>query len=497
MPISQVALEDTNGFDRAGRSSISKLSSLVNRSYRAHETTLLSRLKLCFLFLLASPVIVPVNVQAARDLLQSAQQAYANGDSSRAIADLQNYLKFQPRDFQANEMMGLILASQGKASAARSFFISAVEAQPDSASARSNLAADLAKLNMIDAAESEFQKALTLDPDNPELNHNIGEFCAAHGKMKEAVVHLQRAQRLRPTYNNGYDLALAEMEVGMLDASEASLRALLQQNQDAELHSLLGTVLEKKHQYIAAANEMQLAAEMDPSEENLFNWGAELLRHQTLEPAVEVFHKGAERYPQSWRLLAGLGVSQYLLGNKEDAVTAFCVSIDLDPKDPRPYFFLSKIHGISESQSEAVSHRFEAYVNDSPGNAKARFYYAMNLWDSDTEQTDSPNMQKAKKLLQESIALDPKYADAHLHLGILYSQNSNDKAALIEFERAVALDPSLNVARYRLARTLIKLGRREEGQKELAKWNNVDVEDEKQSERRQEVVQFLYNPSKQ
>ncbi len=48
-----------------------------------------------------------------------------------------------------------------------------------------------------------------------------------------------------------------------------------------------------------AANEFGIAAHIDTSEENLFDWGSEFLLHRTYEPAIEVFAKATERYPQS------------------------------------------------------------------------------------------------------------------------------------------------------------------------------------------------------
>ena len=39
---------------------------------------------------------------------------------------------------------------------------------------------------------------------------------------------------------------------------------------------------EKDGKFVAAANEYETAAHMDPSESNLFDWGSELLIHRTL-----------------------------------------------------------------------------------------------------------------------------------------------------------------------------------------------------------------------
>jgi tetratricopeptide (TPR) repeat protein len=185
------------------------------------------------------------------------------------------------------------------------------------------------------------------------------------------------------------------------------------------------------------------------------------------------------------------------MGHNTAAIEAFCAAIDLNPKDAELYFFLSRVHGVPEAQRAAVSQRFEQFVRESPNDAKARYYYAMNLWDSSNEGADGTDAQKAKSLLQESITLDPKFADAHLQLGILYSQDGNDDAAIKEFEQCITLEPSLNVAHYRLGQALIRKGEMERGRKELDQWKVLKGQEQADTANRQkEILQFLYSPAK-
>jgi Tfp pilus assembly protein PilF len=425
--------------------------------------------------------------------LQEAAEAYSRKDFAAAKGLLGPFLAAHPDSFEGNTLMGLTLSAERQESLATRFFELAVKAHPLSAAAHANLAVNLAHVGKPALAEAEFQKAVGLDPENPEYNHTAGEFLASRGKTQEAVPYLRKAQSLRPSYANGYDLALAEMESGQLKEAEAELKIQLQQYPTAELHSLLGEDLEKEQLYVEAAEELQKAATMDPSEATILAWGAELVRHQTLEPAAQVFGKGVQLFPKSWRLQLGLGVSQYLLGHNDLAVEAFCSAIDLDPKDPRPYFFLSKVHGIPSQESEKVSERFERYVKNAPKDGRARLYYAMNLWDSDNEQAETSDLSKVKQLLREAVALDPKLAEAHLQLGILYAKEGNQQAALREYERSVALDPSLSTAHFRLGQALIRAGQADRGKQELATWNDLKSRQDQETEQKQkEVLQFLY-----
>jgi Flp pilus assembly protein TadD len=425
--------------------------------------------------------------------LKAAQGAYARGEYQNAVERLQAYLGVHPQSYDANELMGLSLVAEGHHREARPFLAAAVQLQPSSSLAHANLAANLAQLQQANAAEAEFRKAIELEPENPGLNHNLGEFYAARGKLKEAVPYLQKSQELRPSYNNGYDLALAEMESGLLDDAEKQIRAMLAENDTAELHSLLGETYEKKHDFLQAANELQHATVLDPSESNIFAWGSELLNHRTIDPALQVFLKGTQRFPKSWKMQLGLGVSQYMLGHNDEAADAFCRAIDLNPTDPRPYFFLSKVHSLSKGQAQQVSERFERYVKSAPRDAKAHFYYAMNLWDSENEHAEMPNLPKVKALLERAVALAPKNAEMHLQLGILYAKEGNEEAALKQYQRAVDLDPELAVARYRLGQLFIRMGQKQRGQQELATWNELKVRQDEETERKQkEMLLFLY-----
>ena len=132
---------------------------------------------------------------------------------------------------------------------------------------------------------------------------------------------------------------------------------------------------------------------MDPSESNLFDWGSELLLHRTLGPAIEVFQHATERYPDSPRLVIGLGMALYSRGNYDDAVKALLKAADLNPSDPRCYLFLSKAYDSSPGQAEEVIQRFRRFAELQPHNARALYYYAMSLWKGKASAGSRPGSQ--------------------------------------------------------------------------------------------------------
>src|ERR1700759_3181849 len=131
--------------------------------------------------------------------------------------------------------------------------------------------------------------------------------------------------------------ATASLNNANVDEDKRRVAALHAGPDTAELHALLGEIAESEARPLDAVREYQRAAEMAPSEANLFAWGAELLLHRAFEPASEVFTKGRTRYPQSSRILVGLGVASYSLGMADEAAHQLAAACDVDPNDAMPY----------------------------------------------------------------------------------------------------------------------------------------------------------------
>jgi tetratricopeptide (TPR) repeat protein len=353
----------------------------------------------------------------------------------------------------------------------------AVRLKPDSATARTNLAAALSHSGKSELAGDQFRKALELAPDDYHANHNLGEFYVQSGKLAEARPLLGKAQKIDPSsYDNGYDLAQADFLTGRLSDGRQVIEGLLKQKNTGELHELLGQIEEKDGKFLEAAKQFELAAHMDPSEENLFDWGSEFLLHRTYEPAIDVFEQATKRYPNSPRLMIGLGMALSARGKYEDAIQSLLKAADLDPADPRCYRFLSHAYDLSANQSEDVVQRFRRYSELQPRDAMAQFYYAMSLLKGKAPEESSPEFHLVESLLQKSIALDGTFAEAHLRLGNLYADQHNYAKSFPEYERAVELDPNLPDAHYRLGQYYVHAGRKDLAQQEFDAYQRLRAE---------------------
>jgi tetratricopeptide (TPR) repeat protein len=426
---------------------------------------------------------------------QSAVADYEAGRYAQAAARLEPLLPFASNSFEIHELLGMVYASLPEGDKAIEHLKTAVQIKPDSGEAHTNLGATLLHLGKIDLAGEQFRKAAALEPNSYDANHNLGEFFIQTGKVSDAQPFLERAYKINPTaYDNGYDLAMSNFLLVKLDAARAVVQALLQLKDSGELHNLLGQIDEKDGRFVEAANNYEAAAHLDPSEENLFAWGSEMLLHRTYEPAITIFQKASELYPKSPRIQIGLGLALYSRGIYDKAVNALIAAADLNPQDSRCYLFLSKAYNSSPLQAEEVVERFRRYAELQPNNALAQYYYAVSLWKGKRVENSNVDLGSIEALLKKAIALDDSLADAHVQLGNLYADSRQYEKSIPEYQRALELDPNLSDAHYRLGTDLVHTGQKEVAQKEFAIYQNLRAEHlaEVQKEH-DEVRQFVYS----
>jgi tetratricopeptide (TPR) repeat protein len=276
-------------------------------------------------------------------------------------------------------------------------------------------------------------------------------------------------------------------------ANEQSLHdAIAREPNRAELHHSLADAEEKRGNALEAAREYQRAAELEPSESNLFDWGAELLTHRAAGQAVEVFTSGNRRYPRSTRTLLGLAVALYSRGSYGQAAQRFFAAADLNPSDPAPYLFLGKVSSGAITETDGFAERLQRFAKLQPENAWANYYYAASLWKQKGSQ-DTAAAAKVQSLLEKAVRLDPHLGAAFLQLGIVLAERGNLAGAIAAYQRAIDASPSIVEAHYRLAQAYRKTGAPAKAQQEIELYRRLSRQSAQDLEReRDEIQQFVF-----
>jgi tetratricopeptide (TPR) repeat protein len=257
-------------------------------------------------------------------------------------------------------------------------------------------------------------------------------------------------------------------------------------------HRLAGDRDEKSGDPLAAVHEYQQAVRLDPSEENYFAWGSELLLHRAVQPAAEIFTEGSARHPQSARMLAGLGAALYADGLYDEAARRLCAASDLNPGDSVPYVFLGKMAETAGDSPPCGEEKLARFAQEQPANALANYYYAVSIWKRARRSDDVTAFSKARALLERAIALDPGLAEADLQLGILYAAQGDFPRARQVLENAVSVNPQLGETHYRLGQVYQRSGEAAKAQQEFALYKQCEKSEADTLERqRRELRQFL------
>jgi tetratricopeptide (TPR) repeat protein len=341
-------------------------------------------------------------------------------------------------------------------------------------------------------SESSLRAALDAAPQSFDVNHQLGEFYLRSGRYRESIPPLESAYRIDPAnHDNERDLALACKETGDFSHAQEHIRSLLTHEDTAELHHLAGDLDEKLGDSLDAVHEYEQAVRLDPSEQNYFEWGSELLLHRAVWPAQEVFRKGADTYPQSARMLTALGTALFAGGLYDQAALRICDASDLDPKNSDPYLFLGRIENAAPTPLACVKSKLERFVQQQPQNALAYYFYAMDIWKRQGAGEDQSAIQKIETSLTKAVTIDPRCSEAWLQLGILYFSRRDNQKAIDFYRKAIEVNAELGEAYYRLGVAYDRIGESARAKEEFQLHEEIEKRQAAAIERqRREIKQF-------
>jgi tetratricopeptide (TPR) repeat protein len=341
--------------------------------------------------------------------------------------------------------------------------------------------------------ENRLRAALAESPGSFDQNHQLGEFYLRAARYQDAIPFLQAASRIDPSNDgNTYDLALAYKEAGDFPQARECVQKLLARGSSANLHRLAGEIDEKLGDPLAAVQEEEQAVRLDPTEQNYFAWGSELLLHRAVWQAAEVFKKGTSLYPKSSRMLTALGTSLFAAALYDEAALRLCEASDLDPTNPEPYSFMGKVEREAPMPLACVEPKLARLLEIEPNSALANYLYAMALWKRQELQPDQVVLQKVEKLLTKAVTVDRNCGEAYLQLGILYSSQHRYEQAIGLYKRAIEIDPQSGEAHYRLGVAYDRTGEPAKAKTEFALHDESEKQKAAAVERqRREIKQFL------
>jgi tetratricopeptide (TPR) repeat protein len=341
--------------------------------------------------------------------------------------------------------------------------------------------------------ESVLRAAAAKDPNGFEANYRLGQFYLQAGRYEDAIQPLQAAYEVDPAkYENEYDLAQALKMAGSAAQAREHVLSLLARRPNADLHRMQGELDEKLGDPLSAVRGFQDAASEDPSEDNYFAWGSELLFHRAIWQAKEVFDEGVRLYPHSVRMLTARGAALFAGAKYDEAALDLCEASDLNPQSAEPYLFMGKIEIAAPNPLPCVVAKLARFEKVQPANSLANYYYAMALWKQQGRASDPQVVDSVKAMLTRAVNLDPQCADGYLQLGNLSAGQKQWAQAIGLYLKAIQADSSLSDAHYRLGVAYQRVGENAKAGEQFQLHDAIAREQAAEIQRQREAVkQFL------
>ena len=132
------------------------------------------------------------------------------------------------------------------------------------------------------------------------------------------------------------------------------------------------------------------------------------------------------------------------------------------------------------------------FAQQQPANAAANYYYAISLMKREKNARATETSQAAQMLLEKSVRLDPKYGAAYTEIGALAFQRGDFASAIKNYQQAIAVDPQLSEAHYRLSLAYKRAGDDAGAKREMDAYQSVQKAESAQAEEQsRNLKQFL------
>jgi tetratricopeptide (TPR) repeat protein len=329
-------------------------------------------------------------------------------------------------------------------------------------------AAQLQQQGMVAEAEAAWRSVLEKNPADAEAYANLGVLEARQEHYRNAIENYRKALALNSALPGvRLDLGLSLFKNGefrnAIQTFEPLLSAAPKDSPEAlRLQTLIGLAHYGLGEYGDAVPYLKEATAAEP--QNLpfrLALAQSCLWSKQYQCVLDVYHEILTLNAQSAEadMLAGEALDE--MKDKTAAAEQFRAAVKADPKMPDAHFGLGYLlWGLLEYDEAAKE--FQAELDNNPNHAPALAF----LGDCDIKMSH-PEM--AQPLLEKAIRLDPKIELAHLDLGILFSEAGKRDDALRELETAERINPSDQEVHWRLGRFYKSIGRSQEAAQEFAK----------------------------
>ncbi len=276
-------------------------------------------------------------MQKTDELYNKAANAFNAGDYEGAKYWANKCLAVDKKEFRSLNLLGVILAMEGKSEAAANAYQKSLEANPRNPQTINNLANLLSKEGELQKAASLYQNAIVLDPGFLTARQNLAKTLLKLGNFDEAISEAAKCFELDST--DGSSLITLGNALRQKKEYEAALEAYTialgypKSQKDALIE--LGLLKSEQKLHDEALGYFVKVLQLDPNHAASYcNISSILIDKGQISQAKGAIIKAFELDPNDAVSHINLGVLLNWEGKREEAKNAFAKAIELgDPKN--------------------------------------------------------------------------------------------------------------------------------------------------------------------
>jgi len=325
-------------------------------------------------------------------------------------------------------------------------FRKALTLDPDYSDAHQNLGVMLAEQNMTNEAIKHYRKALGLKPSDKESRNNLGVELLKKNRTDETIQHFRIALKIEPSYASAhFNLGVALAKQGRLNEAIGHYGYAIKMNpDDPHAHVKLGDALLMIGKPDQAITNFKTALRLDPDNAEAYLFlGSQLLNQGKKEEALEYLNKALRINPKLAQAHHNIGIIMIRKGNLETAISHFRQPAEIDPNFELAQVNLKKALAIKKSMSQK-----DAPIQKVPKENRNNpvLHYEMG-----NRYLSEGKLPMAIVEFESALALQPTFLAAQNNLALAYAANRQYEQALAAFKKLIELDPATAGAYYNIA----------------------------------------------